>query len=168
MIVATAAIVLADLVVIGFCVVYLARAERALARRWLAQRGALEDARSGLAHLVAEAEERAREFERLLGVREKQLRDLLYRLAEEEERVRQAARAEPVGDAGVRGEVERLAASGMEPIEVARALDLDPAAVRLMFELRPRSVAPAGAAAVRRTGRRVGEAEPAGAAGAAE
>ena len=137
MILAATAIVLADLIVIGFCVVYLSRAERALARRWLAQRDALEDVRGGLGRLVAEAEERAKEFERLLGVREKQLRDLLYRLAEEEERVRRAMQPEAAGDP-VRSEVERLAASGMGPVEVARALKLDPAAVRLMFELGPR------------------------------
>jgi len=164
---ATVAIVLADLIVIGFCVIYLSRAERAIARRWLEQRDALEDVRSGLGRLVAEAEERAKEFERLLGLREKQLRDLLYRLAEEEERVRRATRAEPTGDT-VRSEVDRLAASGMGPVEVARALNLDPAAVRLMFELRPRSVTPVRAPGAGRTSRTVAAVEPAGAAGAAE
>jgi hypothetical protein len=160
-------IVLADLIVIGFCVVYLARAEGAVARRWLAQRDALEEARAGLGRLVAEAEERAKEFERLLGLREKQLRDLLYRLAEEEERVRRATRTEPAGD-GVRREVDRLASSGMGPVEVARALSLDPAAVRLMFELRSRSVSPVRASGGGRSSRSVLAAEPAGSAGAAE
>jgi len=160
-------IVLADLIVIGFCVVYLSRAERAVARRWLAQRDALEDARAGLGRLVAEAEERAKEFERLLGLREKQLRDLIYRLAEEEERVRRVMRAEPSADA-VRHEIDRLASGGMGPVEVARALNLDPAAVRLMFELRPRSVTPVRAPTAQRTGRGAAAAEPAGAAGPAE
>jgi hypothetical protein len=131
--VAVAAIVIADLLVIGFCVVYLSRAARTLSHRWQEQRIALETVRGSLERLVGDADARAQEFERLLASREKQLRTLLYQLAEEEERLRGSAPARPGGDLE-RG-VRRLQERGLGPMEVARELDADPAQVRLLFEL---------------------------------
>lgn len=134
---AVTAILLADLMVIGFCVYYLSQAGRTLDQRWQSQRDALDAVRRGLERLVGEAEERAREFGDLLGVREKRLRDLLYKLAEEEERLRRAngVQAE-IGHAENFAEVvARLAAAGLGPVEIARQLKADPAQVRLMVDL---------------------------------
>jgi len=83
-------VVLADIAVICFCVFYLSRAGRALDERWNAQRDALEAARGALERLVRDADERATDFERVLGARERSLRGLLFRLAEQEERVRRS------------------------------------------------------------------------------
>jgi hypothetical protein len=139
-------IVLADLFVIGFCVVFFARAGQALERRAADQRDALERVRGALESLVREAEARAREFEQLLGVREKHLRALLQRLAEEEERLRDASPTPPASPAvtmarpgGVRvGDAKRLAEAGLGPVDVARTLGADPAEVRLVLDLERR------------------------------
>lgn len=143
---AVMAVLLADLMVIGFCVYYLSQAGRTLDQRWQSQRDALEAVRCGLERLVGEAEERARDFGELLGTREKHLRDLLYRLADEEERVRRASgvRSEVSSADGFGQLVAQLAATGLGPVEIARRLKADPAQVRLMVDLQSQSSTRAG------------------------
>jgi hypothetical protein len=134
---AVAAVVLADLAVIGVCVFYLSRAGQALDERWEKQRHALEGVRGALERLVAEADRRAHDFAQLLGTREQDLRGLLHRLAEQEERVRSSSGIEvssPAGP-GLANEVSRLTAAGLGPVDVARELKVDPAQVRLMLDL---------------------------------
>jgi hypothetical protein len=139
-------IVLADLFVIGFCVVFLARAGQGLERRAADQRQALERVRGALESLVREAETRAREFEQLLGVREKHLRALLQRLVEEEERLRDASPMPAASSAAARlrpggvsaEDAKRLANAGLRPVDVARTLGADPAEVRLVLDLERR------------------------------
>lgn len=135
---AVTVIVLADLLVIGFCVLYLARAGRTLERHWSQQRQALENVRGALEGLLGEADTRAREFEQLLGVREKHLRTLLCELAEEESRVRRAHQRGAAGTATrttLAEDARRLTATGLSVVEVARRLETDPAEVRLALEL---------------------------------
>ena len=139
--VAVAVIVLADLLVIGVCVLYLTRAGETFERRWVQQRETLESVRGALAQLIGEADVRAQEFERVPGAREKHLRQLLYELAGEEKRLRRAqpgATAPEPPPAAIAEEVRRLAATGLGAVEVARRLDADPAEVRLMLELQGR------------------------------
>jgi hypothetical protein len=136
--IAVAVIVVADLLVIGFCVLYLTRAGERLTRHWTRQREALESVRGALERLVGEAEARAREFEQLLGVREKHLRTLLRELAEGEERVRRAREGRAGGPpprTTIAEDARRLAATGLGAMEVARTLAADPAEVRLVLEL---------------------------------
>jgi hypothetical protein len=136
--IAVAVIVVADLLVIGFCVLYLTRAGDTLTRHWTRQRETLENVRSALERLVGEAEARAREFEQLLGVREKHLRTLLRELAEGEDRVRQAQESRGSGRSArptLAEDARRLAATGLGAMEVARTLAADPAEVRLVLEL---------------------------------
>ena len=141
--VAVATVVLADLLVIGFCVFYLSRAGRVMDQRWQQQRDALDMVRGSLERLVGEADERAREFEQVLGARETQLRKLLHELAQEEERVHGARRTEggPPTFQGLAQEVDRLAGAGLGPLEVARKLNADPAQVRLIFDLQKKGAA---------------------------
>jgi hypothetical protein len=130
-------VVLADIAVICFCVFYLSRAGRALDERWNAQRDALEAARGALERLVRDADERATDFERVLGARERSLRGLLFRLAEQEERVRRSdsgPQRSPASPATAK-EISRLRAAGLGPVEVARELNVEPAQVRLVLGL---------------------------------
>ena len=134
---AVAVVVLADIAVICFCVFYLSRAGRALDERWHAQRDVLEAARGALERLVKDADKRARDFEQVLGARERSLRGLLFRLAEQEERVRRSdgvperSQATPV----TATQISRLTAAGLGPLEVARELNVEPAQVRLVLGL---------------------------------
>jgi hypothetical protein len=142
---AVALVVLADIAVIGICVFYLARAGRRLDTGWQRQQHALDDSRSALERLIGDADQRAREFERVLGARERALRDLLYRLAEEEERVRRAGDADADAvPSTLTDEVTRLTAAGLGPVDVARELQIDPAQVRLMLDLGGERVARGG------------------------
>ena len=136
---AVAAMVLADIAVICFCIFYFSRAGRTLDDRWNVQRKALEAARGALERLVGEADERARDFDRVLGAREQSLRGLLFRLAEQEERVRRSDTTTETPQKSTRGlaaEIGRLASAGLGPVEVARKLNVEPAQVRVILGLR--------------------------------
>lgn len=134
---AVSMVVLADIAVICFCVFYLSRAGKALDERWNAQRKTLEAARGALERLVRDADERATDFERVLGARERSLRGLLFRLAEQEERVRRCDTGAETSAAnpGTAREISRLRAAGLGPVEVARELNVEPAQVRLVLGL---------------------------------
>jgi len=135
---AVAVVVLADIAVICFCMFYLSRAGRTLDDRWNEQRKALEAARGALERLVGDADERARDFDRVLGARERHLRGLLYRLAEQEERVRRSDTGTETGQAatpGLAAEIGQLTDAGLGPVEVARKLNVEPAQVRLILGL---------------------------------
>jgi hypothetical protein len=134
-------VALADLAVIGLCVLYLMRAGRSLESQWQKQRVVLDGAQVGLERLIEQADERARALEEALGTRERQLRDLLYRLAQQEERVRTPAAVRPPRETAaatqptLAGQAHRLAAGGMDTVEVARELAVEPAQVRVMLDL---------------------------------
>lgn len=131
-------VVLADIAVICFCVFYFSRAGHALDERWERQWKVLEGARGALERLVGDADVRARDFDQVLGTRERQLRGLLYRLAEQEERLRRSeASTEPPPPAASRfaSEVSRLSVAGLSPVEVAHELKVEPAQVRLVLDL---------------------------------
>lgn len=144
-------VALADLAVIGLCVLYLVRAGRGLELQWQKQRVTLDGAQVALERLIEQADERARALEGALGTRERQLRDLLYRLAQQEERVRTPLVVAPPTEAAeaaqptLAAQAHRLAARGLDVVEVARELAVEPAHVRVMLDLYESAQAGSGA-----------------------